>query len=74
MAGQKRKTQQQRVFDYLVSGKTLTASQASSRFGVRNMRAVADNIRKKIDREDLPYEVYTEDTARSTCAYGICEY
>ena len=38
-----------RVLNYLASGKTLTASQAQSKFGVKNFRAMVSDIRSQVE-------------------------
>jgi hypothetical protein len=38
-----------RVLNYLASGKTLTASQAQNKFGVKNFRAMVSDIRSQVE-------------------------
>ena len=38
-----------RVLNHLASGKTLTASQAASKFGVKNFRAMISDIRSQVE-------------------------
>ena len=38
-----------RVLNYLASGKTLTSSQAASKFGVKNFRAMISDIRSQVE-------------------------
>ena len=38
-----------RVLNYLASGKTLTGSQAASKFGVKNFRAMISDIRSQVE-------------------------
>jgi|NOAtaT_6_FD_contig_21_10711073_length_572_multi_3_in_0_out_0_1 hypothetical protein len=38
-------TQNERLIQYLSTGRTLTAAQARSRFGVRNLRARVNDLR-----------------------------
>ena len=42
-------SKKRRVMDYLASGKTLTANEARSRFGVGNMRATISNIKSQVE-------------------------
>ena len=42
-------TKKQRVLNYLSSGKSLTASQAKSRYGVGNLRATMSDIRGLVE-------------------------
>ena len=39
-----------RIMDYLASGKTLTASEAQSRFGCANFRATISDIKSQVER------------------------
>ncbi len=39
------KSQNQRIINFLSKGKTLTADQAESKFGVQNLRARVDDLR-----------------------------
>ena len=43
-------TKKRRVMDFLAKGNTLTAAQASSRFGVGNMRATISNIKEQVEQ------------------------
>lgn len=38
-------TQNERIINYLSTGRTLTSAQARSRFGVRNLRARVNDLR-----------------------------
>ena len=42
-------SKKRRVMDYLASGKSLTANEARSRFGVGNMRATMSNIKSQVE-------------------------
>jgi len=52
-----RPTKIQRVFDYMRSGRPLTASEARKRFRVQNMRATMHDLREAFDRMDSNYTV-----------------
>ena len=47
-------TQNEKVLAYLATGKQLTVSEASRRFGVKNLRAVIDRL-----RNDFGWTIYT---------------
>lgn len=49
------KSQNQRIINFLGKGKTLTAAQAETKFGVLNLRARVDDLRK------AGYPVYTNN-------------
>jgi hypothetical protein len=42
-------TIKRRIMDYLASGKTLTASEAQSRFGCANFRATISDIKSQVE-------------------------
>ena len=63
-------TKKRRVLDYLASGRTLTANEARSRFGVKNMRALMSDIREQTERYGN-WTVYTETSASGITRYGI---
>lgn len=63
-------TKKRRVMDYLAKGGTLTASQASSRFGVGNMRATISNIKEQVEAYGN-WSVTTEDTPSGKTRYGM---
>jgi hypothetical protein len=56
------KTQNQKIRDYLFSGKTLTAPQADNLFGVKNMRARMSEVREHLAKYGN-YEVVSKSTA-----------
>tara|TARA_R100000458_G_C8180433_1_gene177667 strand:- start:438 stop:689 length:252 start_codon:yes stop_codon:yes gene_type:complete len=64
------KSKKQRVMEYLASGRTLTAAQARSRFGVQNFRACISDIKETVERYGN-WEVYREPTVTSTSRYGM---
>ena len=55
------KTQNQKIRDYLFSGRTLTAPQAKNLFGVQNLRARMTEVRDHLAQYGN-YEVGTEST------------
>ncbi len=61
-------TKKRKVMDYLASGRTLTAGQAKSRFGVGNFRATISNIKNTVENYGN-WEVYSIPTATSLTAY-----
>tara|TARA_R110000851_G_scaffold1804_2_gene7037 strand:+ start:4172 stop:4543 length:372 start_codon:yes stop_codon:yes gene_type:complete len=63
-------TKKRRVMDYLASGRTLTPSQARSRFGVGNMRATISNIKSQVEAYGN-WEVVTNPTATGLTSYGM---
>ena len=63
-------TKKRRVMDFLAKGSTLTASQASSRFGVGNMRATISNIKEQVEAYGN-WSVYTVDTPSGKTSYGM---
>ena len=42
-------TKTRQVINYLASGKTLSATQADSKFGVKNLRAMISSIRERVE-------------------------
>ena len=62
-----------RVTDYLSQGKTLTAAEAKSRFGVQNFRALMSHIKGTVEAYDN-HEITTEPTATSTTRYGMVSF
>jgi hypothetical protein len=42
-------TKTRQVINYLASGKTLSAAQADSKFGVKNLRAMISSIRERVE-------------------------
>lgn len=55
----KQKSQVDRILEYLSKGKTLSESEALSRFGTRNLRATVNNLR------NYGYEISTTQTKTS---------
>ena len=66
----KTNSQARRVTDYLSEGKTLTAAEANSRFGVQNFRALISHIKETVEAYDN-HQVWSEPTASSTSRYGM---
>lgn len=62
-----------KVVDYLASGKTLTAAQASARFGVQNFTACISDIRQRVEAYGN-HEIFSEKTATGKTAYGMVSY
>jgi len=63
-------SKKRRVMDYLAKGNTLTAAQASSRFGVGNMRATISNIKEQVEAYGN-WSVTTSETPSGKTAYGM---
>ena len=63
-------SQPKRVTDFLVAGNTLTAAQATRKFGVANLRAVISTVAEKVEAYGN-FEVYSFETTRGATAYGI---
>lgn len=62
-------TSTDRVLTYFRSGNTLTDAQARARFGVRNMSALASNLRFK--GYAIHNNVYTNDRGNRISAYRL---
>ena len=63
-------TKKQRVINHLAKGNTLTAGQASSRFGVCNMRATISDIKSTVERYGN-WSVNSSSTATGKTSYGM---
>ena len=63
-------TKKRRVMDYLAKGGTLTSNQASSRFGVGNLRATMSNIKEQVEAYGN-WSVTTEDSPSGKTSYGM---
>ena len=63
-------SKKRRVMDYLASGRTLTANQAQSRFGVGNMRATMSNIKGQVEQYGN-WEVVTNPSPSGITTYGM---
>lgn len=60
-----------RVLNYLASGKTLTSSQAASKFGVKNFRAMISDIRSQVEAFGN-WEV-TQSVRNGETVYGMID-
>jgi hypothetical protein len=60
------------VMNFLTSGKTLTAAQAKSRFGVKNFRAMISEV-KYIVETNGNWEVNSNTNSRGDTVYSITD-
>ena len=58
-------SQNERLFQYLSTGRTITVAQARSRFGVKNLRARINDLRT------TGVCVYTNTTSTGTTQYRV---
>jgi len=63
-------SKKRRVMDYLASGKSLTANEARSRFGVGNMRATISNIKEQVEQYGN-WEVTTSQSPSGITRYAM---
>tara|TARA_Y100001937_G_scaffold119921_1_gene176368 strand:+ start:281 stop:574 length:294 start_codon:yes stop_codon:yes gene_type:complete len=63
-------SKKRRVMDYLASGRTLTANEARSRFGVGNMRATMSNIKGQVEQYGN-WEVTTSPSPSGITRYAM---
>lgn len=61
-------TKKRRVLTYLSAGRGITAAEARSRFGVKNLRAMMSDIRTLVERYGN-WEVETEETRTGNTRY-----
>jgi hypothetical protein len=61
-------SKKRRVINYLSSGRGITAAEARSRFGVKNLRAMMSDIRTLVERYGN-WEVETEETRNGGTRY-----
>ena len=61
-----------KVINYLANGKTITASEARARFGVKNLRATISNIRELVERHDN-WQVETDISATGKTRYSMVD-
>lgn len=54
-------SKKRRVLNYLAAGRGITAAEARSRFGVKNIRAMMSDIRTLVERYGN-WEIETEET------------
>jgi hypothetical protein len=60
------------VINYLSSGKTLSAAQANSKFGVKNLRAMISSIRERVEAHGN-WEILTESNSRGDTLYRMVD-
>jgi len=63
-------TKKQRVINHLAQGKSLTPGQASSRFGVSNMRATISDIKNQVEAYGN-WSVTSCPSASGKTSYGM---
>jgi hypothetical protein len=61
-------SKKRRVLNYLAAGRGITAAEARSRFGVKNIRAMMSDIRTLVERYGN-WEVETEETRSGGTRY-----
>lgn len=61
-------SKKRRVLNYLAAGRGITAAEARSRFGVKNLRAMMSDIRTLVERYGN-WEVDTEETRTGGTRY-----
>jgi hypothetical protein len=61
-------SKKRRVINYLAGGRGITAAEARSRFGVKNLRAMMSDIRTLVERYGN-WEVETEETRTGGTRY-----
>lgn len=60
------------VINHLSSGKTLTGTQAQSRFGIKNFRALISNV-KYIVESNGNWEVQTDTNSKGETVYSMLD-
>lgn len=60
------------VINHLRSGKTLTSTQAETKFGVKNLRAMVSSIREQFERYGN-WEVTTVQNSRGETVYSMTD-
>ena len=60
------------VINYLRVGKTLTSTQANSKFGVKNLRAMISSIREEFEKYGN-WEVNTAQNSRGETVYSMVD-
>ena len=63
-------TKTRQVANYLASGKSLTAAQAESKFGVKNLRAMISDIREQFEKFGN-WQVNTDTNSRGQTVYSM---
>ena len=61
-------SKKRRVLNYLAAGRGITAAEARSRFGVKNIRAMMSDIRTLVERYGN-WEIDTEETRTGGTRY-----
>ena len=61
-------SKKRKVINYLAAGRGITAAEARSRFGVKNLRAMMSDIRSLVERYGN-WEVETEQTRSGNTRY-----
>jgi len=61
-------SKKRRVLNYLAAGRGITAAEARSRFGVKNIRAMMSDIRTLVERYGN-WEIDTEETRSGGTRY-----
>jgi hypothetical protein len=61
-------SKKRRVLNYLAAGRGITAAEARSRFGVKNIRAMMSDIRTLVERYGN-WEIDTEETRNGGTRY-----
>jgi hypothetical protein len=61
-------SKKRKVINYLAAGRGITAAEARSRFGVKNIRAMMSDIRTLVERYGN-FEVETEETRNGNTRY-----
>lgn len=61
-----------KVINFLSSGKSLTAAQARSRFGVQNLRATISNIREMVE-EYGNWEIVASKNSSGNTSYSMVD-
>lgn len=61
-------SKKRRVLNYLAAGRGITAAEARSRFGVKNIRAMMSDIRTLVERYGN-WEIETEETRSGGTRY-----
>lgn len=67
-----RLTKTRRVINHLRSGKTLTAAQAQSKFGVQNLRAMISSIREEFEAFGN-WSVVTDTNSKGDTVYSMVD-
>ena len=63
-------TKKARVMDFLATGKSLTAAQARSRFGVSNFRATISDIKHTVEKYGN-WRIVTSENTKGATTYSM---